>query len=512
MFHPFSRLGTTLFGIVLLGAAGAWFAAGSRTKAQDVPADPQPVDAPGQEVLTQGPVHEAFAEPTTQNAAAPLVVPKQPPAPVEEMPPDVKPDGTNVEWISGYWAWDDGKKDFVWVSGIWRDAPPGHVWLAGYWNNTQDGAQWTPGFWTTAAQKEVNYLPEPPNSLETASPSTPAPSPSDFYVPGYWNYVGARYVWRPGYWTAAQPDWIWIPTHYVWTPSGYVFIPGHWDYALERRGVLFAPVYFAPGVYLRPRFVWGPSVVIDPGVLTVNFFVRPGYGHYYFGDCYGPAYVSLGYRPWFSAGVTVGYDPLFTYYRWSHRADPGWAIGVRDRYVFMEAHPEARPPRTYAASLAVGVNVGGVRVALTLNDYARRPAMGPGHGAPMHFSTVSMAQRQALAHEAIRSNAIVQERARMETSGGGPGEHRAMNLDTLGRAGGGHLPGASAAVASNHGQEALRGIGSAHPSTVGPNAAHGGQPMPNSRLPANGKPPVNGQPKQPQRDPREAKGNEGPHF
>ena len=100
----------------------------------------------------------------------------------------------------------------------------------------------------------------------------------------------------------------------------------------------------------------------------------------------------------------------------------------------------------------------------------------------------------------------------METSGGGPGEHRAMNLDTLGRAGGGHLPGASAAVASNHGQEALRGIGSAHPSTVGPNAAHGGQPMPNSRLPANGKPPVNGQPKQPQRDPREAKGNEGPHF
>ena len=35
----------------------------------------------------------------------------------------VKPDGANVVWVTGYWAWDDMRKDFIWISGIWRDTP-----------------------------------------------------------------------------------------------------------------------------------------------------------------------------------------------------------------------------------------------------------------------------------------------------------------------------------------------------------------------------------------------------
>ena len=163
-----------------------------------------------------------------------LVVPKQPPEPIEEMPPDVKPDGANVVWVTGYWAWDDTRKDYIWVSGIWRDTPPNHVWVAGYWNQVADGFQWTPGFWSPEQQEQVNYLPEPPQTVEQG-PTIPQPSPNDFWVPGNWQYNETRYMWRPGYWTVAQPDWIWTPAHYVWTPSGYIFIPGHWDYMLERR-------------------------------------------------------------------------------------------------------------------------------------------------------------------------------------------------------------------------------------------------------------------------------------
>ncbi len=37
--------------------------------------------------------------------------------------PDQKPEGTNVQWIPGYWSWDDERKDYLWVSGFKRDVP-----------------------------------------------------------------------------------------------------------------------------------------------------------------------------------------------------------------------------------------------------------------------------------------------------------------------------------------------------------------------------------------------------
>src|SRR5262249_47940841 len=77
----------------------------------------------GVDPLTSGPVHEAFAEPLDYNAARPLVVSHEPPAAIDEVPPEMKPEGTNVIWIPGYWGWDDDRRTFIWISGIWRDAP-----------------------------------------------------------------------------------------------------------------------------------------------------------------------------------------------------------------------------------------------------------------------------------------------------------------------------------------------------------------------------------------------------
>ena len=208
----------------------------------------------GVEVLTRGPVHEAFAETITFDPEPGIVAPKAPPADIEEVPPQQRPEGANVAWIPGYWGWDDERNDFLWVSGIWRALPPGRQWVPGYWGQSQQGSQWTSGYWADAAASEIDYLPEPPATVE-AGPNIAAPSADDIWLPGCWIWQQNRYAWRPGYWTKGNQDWDWVPDHYVWTPSGYVFVDGYYDYSVPRRGVVFAPVYFQWGSPHPARFL-----------------------------------------------------------------------------------------------------------------------------------------------------------------------------------------------------------------------------------------------------------------
>ncbi len=103
------------------------------------------------------------------------MVPKAPPAAIEEVPPEQRPEGANVAWIPGYWGWDDERNDFLWVSGIWRALPPGRQWVPGYWGKSGQGFQWTSGYWADAKVSEVEYLPEPPATVEVG-PNIAAPS------------------------------------------------------------------------------------------------------------------------------------------------------------------------------------------------------------------------------------------------------------------------------------------------------------------------------------------------
>ena len=98
----------------------------------------------GVEELTRGPVHEAFANPVTGEVKPLEIIAKEPPAPIEEVPPEFKPEGDDVEWISGYWSWDEERDDFLWVSGVYRKTPPEHRWVAGYWDKVEGG--WRLGF------------------------------------------------------------------------------------------------------------------------------------------------------------------------------------------------------------------------------------------------------------------------------------------------------------------------------------------------------------------------------
>src|SRR5262245_19075581 len=198
--------------------------------------DPPVAPAPDQyEVLARGPVHEAYAEPVDFQPEAGPVATKPPPAPIDELPPDQKPQGDDVEWIPGYWAWDDETRDYLWVSGFWRDMPPGQRWVPGTWQEAADGWHWTPGSWAHEEQETVEYVPPPPQSID-AGPSTPAVRETDIYVPGCWVWQETRFFWRPGFWVEFRPDWVWIPAHYVWTPGGCVFVEGYWDHPLHMRG------------------------------------------------------------------------------------------------------------------------------------------------------------------------------------------------------------------------------------------------------------------------------------
>jgi len=302
------------------------------------------------EALLRGPIHEAFAEPVDYNPQPGLVVPKAPPELVPEMPPEVKPSADAI-WLAGYWAWDDERDDYIWISGVYRIPPPNQRWVPGYWQETDGGFQWISGFWVATDSREVEYLPQPPESLEQG-PSSPAPSNEYFWVPGYWNYTNNDYAWRAGYWSRGRNNWLWVPHHYAWTPSGHVFLRGYWDYPLVRRGMAFAPVYFRNPVYTRPGYYYDNYRVLDLSRLLVHLFVRPNYGHYYFGDWYGRPYSSRGYYASYAYAGRHGYDPLWTYNNWYYGTR---GVNYADRIIgwhrYFERHEDRRPPRTWSDQL-----------------------------------------------------------------------------------------------------------------------------------------------------------------
>jgi hypothetical protein len=373
----------------------------------------------GVEVLTRGPVHEAFAETITFDPEPGIVAPKSPPDPIEEVSPDQRPEGANVTWIPGYWAWDDERSDFLWVSGIWRSLPPGRQWVPGYWGKAQQGFQWTSGYWADATSSAIDYLPEPPATVEVG-PNVAAPSADDMWLPGCWIWQQNRYAWRPGYWTRGNQNWDWVPDHYVWTPSGYVFVDGYWDYSVGRRGVLFAPVYFNSGVYAQSGFSYSPSVVINPGAFVRHLFVRPGYGHYYFGDYYGSNYASAGFSPWFSLHSSRrGYDPIYANQRWQHRNDREWEQHAEANFHNLRDNENARPPRNWAAQRELMgrgdvTDRRNIAVAAPLDELAQRrnsrlrlqpvdPAERQQYGQRTHEYRTYLQQRQQLEADAART-------------------------------------------------------------------------------------------------------------
>ncbi len=146
------------------------------------------------DVLTRGPVHEAFAEPVVFDPGPGVVVDRPPPELIDELPPVERPDGPYVTWIPGYWAWDDDYNEYIWVSGIWRDIPPGREWIAGYWARSVRGYQWISGYWDSVNSTETVYLPEPPEFVDAQSERLRSPAANQVWIPGCWVWHDSRYA------------------------------------------------------------------------------------------------------------------------------------------------------------------------------------------------------------------------------------------------------------------------------------------------------------------------------
>lgn len=355
---------------------------------------PLPADPPA-EVLTRGPVHEAFAGLVTFNPEPGILAPKAPPPLLEELTPEEKPVGENVTWIPGYWAWDNERIEFLWVSGTWRALPPGRKWLPGYWRQVAAGFQWSSGYWADTAMKQVMYLPAPPPSVEVG-PSTAPPSDDYGWIPGCWIWRESRYAWQTGYWAPGRADWAWTPAHYVWTTGGYIFVGGFWDYPIARRGVLFAPVYIGSSLYTRHGYHYLPSMAIDLGLMVDHLFLFPRYQHYYFGDYYSPAYHHVGFHSSYSPeSRRHGYDPIFAHQRWEHRREAGWENRAATSYENRRDHEGNRPPRNWVAQNAVAakpVVPGQVHLRMTLP--AKELAVREGN--PIRLQPVAEAERLRL--------------------------------------------------------------------------------------------------------------------
>lgn len=321
------------------------------TTAQDVPAPPvsnppdakQPELEKGIQVENRGPIHEAFANPGAQvRGKEGFTAEKAPPPPVPELPPDEKPSGENVQWISGYWQWDTEKKDFIWVSGFWRNVPPGRTWTPGEWRLDNGQHRYIPGYWRKSSENSRRIdLPEPPSSVENG-PNVPAPHNDAFWVPGHWVYRDQGYVWRPGYWGEVENDMVWTPGQYNYTGSGYCWNPGYWDYCLEDRGLLYAPVYFTQPLWLTAGWRYRPCFGINVGFgggwawgyggFYDSLFIGPGYGSFWFGNFYGPRYWGAGYRPWCWGGGRGFSNHVYNHYSWLNRGNPQWRKQLQAGY------------------------------------------------------------------------------------------------------------------------------------------------------------------------------------
>jgi hypothetical protein len=378
-----------------------------------VPSQEQP------EVLTRGPVNEAFAQPVSLEDQAGLTTPTAPPADIEEILPSQRPVGEQFAWVPGYWAWDSERNGYIWVSGCWRAVPPGMSWVPGYWSQSPGGWQWVAGFWTPVGNTEIEYLPAPPALTDIEAPG-PAPSPDRIWVPPCWYWFHGQYIQRPGYWVAAQADWVWVPSHYVRTPRGHVFANGHWDYALARRGVLFAPVYFPRHIYARPSFSYTLSIAVDFGNLEFGLFTRPQYSHYYFGDYYDSVYIGIGIFPWFEFEQRhTWYDPIYVHDRWRHHKDnPRWGQYQRQEYDRRRSDKALRPPRTYRemerrVSKMPESQRRNFQIAAPMTRVVTRKT------AAFKFEQTKPQARQQVSRHAQDVHKFVKERSRWESRGSG---------------------------------------------------------------------------------------------
>jgi len=154
---------------------------GDRLAAEGESAPPPTPVQEQPEVLSRGPVHEAFAEPVSMQLQAGLIAPDRPPPtsrksrrrrgprPAVRLDPGVLVVGRGPERLHL------GQR--LLASGSAENVLGARVLVSG-----GRRMEWVAGFWAPAGAREIEYLPAPP-TVDDVEPLGPAPSPDTIWVP-----------------------------------------------------------------------------------------------------------------------------------------------------------------------------------------------------------------------------------------------------------------------------------------------------------------------------------------
>jgi len=147
-----------------------------------------------------------------------------------------------------------------------------------------------------------------------------------------------------------------------------------------------------------------------------HLFLRPSYGHYYFGDYYGTNYTTYGFYPWFAYGSSgYGYDPFYARQRWHHRRDNNWAQRIEDDFHYRRHHDDARPPRTWNAErLLLNRTDPALIVATPYNELLKNQENRT------RFQAVEPAERQRLGRRSRDVQEFRTQRQKIEADSGEP--------------------------------------------------------------------------------------------
>lgn len=269
------------------------------------------------EILSRGPVHEAYAVAGTPNpAGGQRTVTSPPPRALVEVPPGPGTAPTQV-WVPGYWDHDAEENAWIWVSGCWRDPPLGRGWLPGYWAQVRTGqwrrvsGTWWGGDGTSFMLEYAPAPPPPPASLGTMPPKL---DPKDtksagmIYTPSAWEWNGNRYTWMAGRLARFANHQIWQEPRQLWTPAGYLPVSGYLDHRLGTRGVAYSPLRLTKPLPPEGKKTSGrvsksgTFLAVEPGgVWNANSWIESSWrdrqGLYYFGDYYHIQWRNLGLMP-----------------------------------------------------------------------------------------------------------------------------------------------------------------------------------------------------------------------
>jgi len=84
------------------------------------------------------------------------------------------------------------------------------------------------GLSVSAAHATATYVRvEPPAPMREVVVTRP--TPRHVWIPGYYRWSGAGYVWAPGYWAVPpRTRTTWVPGYWAHMPDGYVWMTGYW--------------------------------------------------------------------------------------------------------------------------------------------------------------------------------------------------------------------------------------------------------------------------------------------